>query len=134
MLTENEIATKIVDAAYHVHVRLGPGLLESVYQAVLVHELRKRNLFVAAEVPIMVHYDDLELEVGFKADIIVDDKVTVELKSIEQIAAVHKKQLLTCLRLADKRLGLLMNFGDVLIKNGITRIVNSLPEYRSLRS
>jgi len=127
MLTENEIAKQVVDASYLVHTRLGPGLLESVYLAVLVHELRKRNLSVATEVPIPVHYDDLEMEIGFRADIIVNDKVIIELKSIEQIAPVHKKQLLTYLRLADKRLGLLINFGDALIKNGITRIVNGLP-------
>jgi GxxExxY protein len=128
MLTENEIAKLVVDAAYHIHTRLGPGLLESVYQAALIHELQKRGLSVAAEVPIAVQYDDLEFEIGFRADIIVEGKVILELKSVEQIAPVHKKQLLTYLRLSNKRLGLLINFGDALIKNGITRIVNGLPE------
>lgn len=118
----------MVDAAFHVHTRLGPGLLESVYQVALVHELGKRNLHLITEAPIPVHYDGLEMEIGFRADILIEDKVIVELKSVELILPVHKKQLLTYLRLADKRLGLLINFGDTLIKNGITRIVNGLPD------
>ena len=134
MLTENEIARQVVDAAFYVHTRLGPGLLESVYQAVLAHELRKRGLSVETEVPIPVRYEGLELEIGFRADMIVNDKVIIELKSVEQIAPVHPKQLLTYLRLADKRLGLLINFGTVLIKNGINRVVNGLPEEKPLRS
>jgi GxxExxY protein len=134
MLTENEIARQVVDAAFHVHTRLGPGLLESVYQAVLAHELRKRGLSVETEVPIPVRYEGLELEIGFRADMIVNDKVIIELKSVEQIAPVHPKQLLTYLRLADKRLGLLINFSTVLIKNGINRVVNGLPEEKPLRS
>ncbi len=90
-MSENELATIVVDVAYHIHTRLGPGLLESVYHAILVHELRKRGLHVEFEKPIPVVWDDLELEVGFRADLIVENKLTLELKSVEQIAKVHKK-------------------------------------------
>jgi len=127
-VTENEIAKQIVDAAYHIHKRLGPGLLESVYLAVLAYELRKRGLRVDVERPIPITYESVSIDVAFRADLIVEDKVIVELKSVEQIAPVHKKQLLTYLRLADKRLGLLINFGAPVIKEGITRIVNGLAE------
>lgn len=125
---ENEVARIIVDAAYHIHLSLGPGLLESVYQNVLAHELRKRGLRVMTEVPVPVIYDGIDFCEGFRADLIIEDKVIVELKSVAKIAPVHKKQLLTYLRLADKRLGLLINFNETRIKDGITRIVNRLPE------
>jgi GxxExxY protein len=128
MSDENEIARQVVDAAYLVHTHLGPGLLESVYQAVLTHELRRRGLQVETEVPVPVQYDGIQMEVGFRADLVINDKIIVELKSVEQIAPVHKKQLLTYLRLADKRLGLLLNFGAALIKDGIARVVNGLPD------
>jgi len=127
-MTENEIAKIIVDAAFKVHVALGPGLLESVYQRALAYELQKRKLKVIIEDPISVVYDGVNLGEGFRADIIVGDKVIIELKSVETIAKVHKKQLLTYLRLADKGLGLLINFGAPLIKHGITRVVNGLQE------
>jgi GxxExxY protein len=127
-MTENEIARVIVDVAYKIHTTLGPGLLESVYQAVMAHELQKRGLPVLRQVGIPIVWDSLGLDEGFRADIIVMDKVIIELKSIEAIAPVHKKQLLTYLRLADKRLGLLINLNVDLIKNGITRIVNNLKE------
>ncbi|MCE9564233.1 MAG: GxxExxY protein [Planctomycetes bacterium] len=127
-MTENEIAKIVVDAAYHIHVKLGPGLLESVYQAILVHELKKRGLRVEEEVPIPVVWESLKLDVGFRADIIVEGKVTLELKSVESVAPVHKKQLLTYLRLTDCRLGLLINFGSALLKDGITRVANGLLE------
>jgi GxxExxY protein len=123
---ENEIAKEIVDAAYKVHTTLGPGLLESVYQAAMVYELRKRGLRVEVEKPIPVIYEGVHLEVGFRADLIVEDKVIVENKSVETIHPVHKKQLLTHFRLANKRLGLLINFGALLIKDGISRVVNGL--------
>ncbi len=123
---ENDIAREIVDAAYHVHTRLGPGLLESVYEAVLAYELRKRGLSVTTQQPIPVQYESVRLDVGFRLDLLVEDKVIVELKSVEKMSKVHKKQLLTYLRLADKRLGLLINFGENLIKDGIHRIVNNL--------
>ena len=125
-MTENEIATQVVDAAYQIHKRLGPGLLESVYEVVLAHELRKRGLKTVRQVAVPIVYDDLEFEEGFRADVIVEDKVIVELKSVESVAKVHKKQLLTYLRLADKRLGLLVNFGEELIRDGISRVVNGL--------
>jgi GxxExxY protein len=125
-MTENEAAHEIVDAAFKVHTRLGPGLLESVYREVLKYELEKRGLHVAREVPIPVVYEAVQLDIGFQADLIVEDLVIVELKSVEQLHPVHKKQLLTYLRLADKRLGLLINFNVPLIKDGISRVVNRL--------
>ncbi len=127
-MTENEIAKMIVDAAYHIHVKLGPGLLESVYESVLAYELKKRGLSVVRQQPIPVVYDELQFDEGFRADLIVNDLVIIELKSVEKIHPVHKKQLLTYLRLADRRLGLLINFGEALIKDGISRIANNLRE------
>jgi len=127
-MTENEIAKVIVDAAFKIHTTLGPGLLESVYEAALVYELEKRGLKVARQVAIPVAYEGVHLEIGFRADLIVEDKVIVEIKSIEAIAPVHEKQLLTYLRLTGKRLGLLINFNEALIKTGIRRIVNHLPD------
>src|SRR5215831_12455383 len=125
-MTENEIAKIIVDAAFKIHTTLGPGLFESVYERVLAYELEKRGLHVVRQQPISIIYDSLVFEEGFKADLMVEDKVIVELKSIEAVAPVHKKQLITYLRLADKRLGLLINFNVNLIKDGITRLVNRL--------
>ncbi len=127
-MTENEVAKIIVDAAFIVHTRLGPGLLESVYEAILAYELRKRGLHVIHQRPLPVIYEEVRMKVGFRPDLIVEGKVIVEIKSLEVIAPVHKKQLLTYLRVADKRLGLLINFGGALIKDGIRRIVNRLPE------
>ena len=127
-MTENEISKQVVDAAYKVHTTLGPGLLESVYEIVLVHELKRRGLTATRQVPVPITYDSIAFDEGFRADIIVEDKVILELKSVESVAAVHKKQLLTYLRLADKRLGLLINFGEELIKTGISRVVNGLEE------
>ena len=127
-MTENEIARQIVDAAYKIHSTLGPGLLESAYQAILVYELQKRGLKVEPEKEMPIIYENIRLDTGFRADLVVEDKVIVELKSVEQVAPVHKKQLLTYLRLGDKRLGLLINFGALLIKDGITRVVNRLEE------
>jgi GxxExxY protein len=127
-LRENDITGIIIDVAMDIHRRLGPGLLESVYTAVLAHELRKRGLYVAVEVPIPVEWDNIHLEVVFRADLIVEGAVIVELKSVESVAPVHKKQLLTYLRLANKRVGLLINFGTELLKDGIHRVVNNLPE------
>ena len=127
-MTENEIAKVIVDAAYQIHVRLGPGLLESVYETILAYELKKRGLNVVRQVPVPVVYDDLEFEEGFRADLIVEERVIIELKSVEHIQPVHRKQLLTYLRLTDRRLGLLVNFGEALIKDGISRIANGLKD------
>jgi len=127
-MTENDVARIVVDTALHIHKALGPGLLESAYVAILAHELRKAPLHVETQVPVPIHWDGLALEVGFRADMVVEDKVILELKSVEALAPVHSKQLLTYLRLADKRLGLLINFGAPLLKDGIFRIVNGLEE------
>jgi GxxExxY protein len=127
-MSENAVAQQIVDAAYRVHTVLGPGLLESVYQAALAYELEKRGLRISREQAIPVIYESVRIQTGFHADLIVEDLVIVEIKVVELIAPVHKKQLLTYLKLADKRLGLLINFNVTLIKQGITRIVNGLKE------
>ena len=120
------LAREVVDAAFTVHTRLGPGLLESVYETVLEFELKKRGLHVDRQVPIALRYDNLYLQEAFKADLIVGNKLIIELKSIEKVLPVHKKQLLTYLSLSDKKLGLLINFGAPLIKEGIVRLVNGL--------
>jgi len=125
-MTENEIAKIIVDVAFQIHKRLGPGLLESVYEVILAHELKKRGLRVKRQVPVPIVFDEIKFDEGFRADLIVEEKVIVELKSVEKVSRVHKKQLLTYLRLADKRLGLLINFGAGLIRDGISRVVNGL--------
>jgi GxxExxY protein len=125
-MTENEIATIIVDACFKIHTTLGPGLLESVYEEVLAYELKKRGLSFTRQQGVPVFYEEIKLDLGFRSDIIVEEKVIVEIKSIEEIAPVHQKQLLTYLKLTDKRLGLLVNFNVVLIKDGIQRIVNKL--------
>jgi GxxExxY protein len=125
-MTENELATIAVDVAYQIHTRLGPGLLESVYKAIMVHELRKRGLLVEFEIPVPVVWEEVQLEIGFRADIVVERKLILELKSVEQVARVHKKHLLTHLRLLNCRLGLLINFGTELIKDGISRVVDKL--------
>ena len=125
-MNENEIAREIVEAAYKIHTPLGPGLLESAYETVLAYELQKRGLVVELQKPAPVIYEDVTIEVGYRVDMMVEDKVIVELISVEHTLPVHKKQLLTYLRLCDKRLGLLINFGSALIKNGITRVVNGL--------
>ena len=127
-MTHNEISGTIIDVAIDIHRRLGPGLFESVYQVVLAYEMTKHNLRVEREVPIPVFWDNLRFDVGFRADMIVEGLVIVELKSLEAIIPVHMKQLLTYLRLTDKRLGLLLNFGDEVLKNGIARVVNGLQE------
>jgi GxxExxY protein len=124
----HDISGVIVDTAINVHRSLGPGLLESVYLNVMAFELRRRNLAVATEVPMPLIWDNLRFEVGFRADMIVADLIIVEFKSVESISPVHKKQVLTYLRLSDKRLGLLLNFGSELMKDGIFRIVNDLKE------
>src|SRR5713226_252684 len=122
-MEENAIAQQIVDAAFRIHTTLGPGVLESVYDAVLAHELGRRGLRIARQQEIPVVYEGIRIDAGFRADLIVEDKVIVEVKSVEALAPVHKKQLLTYLRLTDKKLGLLINFNVELIKNGITRVV-----------
>jgi GxxExxY protein len=127
-MTENEIGTLVVESAIAVHRELGPGLLESVYEAVLAQELQDRGVKVARQVPIAIQYKGLSFEEGFRADMIVDDKVILELKSIEMVMAVHKKQIQTYLRLTQCKLGYLLNFGESVMKTGITRCVNGLEE------
>jgi len=127
-MTENQIANEVVDAAVKIHSELGPGLLESVYDVVLASELDRRGLRVERQVPIPIEYQGLRIDEGFRADIIVDGKVILELKSVEQLAKVHHKQLFTYLKLADKRLGLLLNFGAELMKDGIKRIANGMEQ------
>lgn len=127
-MTENDVAKQVVDAAYHIHTSLGPGLLESVYEALLGYELEQRGLRVSRQTEIPIVYHQTRIHVGFRADLVVEEQVIVEIKSIDAVAPVHRKQLLTYLRLSGKRLGLLINFNVALIKDGITRIVNGLPE------
>lgn len=125
---ENEVAREVIDAAYKVHTTLGPGLLESVYEVVLAHELTRRGHQVDRQVPISVRYENIVFDVGFRADLLVDGVVLVELKSVENVLPVHKKQVLTYIRMANKRLGILLNFGANRIKDGMTRVVKGLPD------
>lgn len=127
-MNENELSKIVVDVAFYMHKTLGPGLLESVYQKVMAHELRKRGLQIEEEVPLPVIWEDTKLEVGFRIDLFVNRKLVVELKSVERIAPVHKKILLTYLRLSESKLGLLINFGEELMKTGIHRVVNGLDD------
>ncbi|MEM1304132.1 MAG: GxxExxY protein [Planctomycetota bacterium] len=123
---ENPLSEAIVDAAYKIHVSLGPGLLESVYEVVLAHDLKRRGLQVERQVPVPIVYDGITFEEAYRIDLLVERKVIVEVKSVETVTAIHKKQLLTYLKLMDKRLGLLINFNEELIKSGITRTANGL--------
>lgn len=125
-MTENEISRIVVDISYKIHTKLGPVLLESVYEAILYHELTKRGLNVDRQKPLPVIWDEVFLDIGFRADLIIEDKVIIEIKSVEQIANVHPKQLLTYLKVTGMKLGLLINFNESLIKKGISRIVNNL--------
>ena len=127
-MTENDIGTIVIDAAIHVHRELGPGLLETVYEVVLAHELKARGLTVERQVPIPIAYKDLRFDEGFRADIIVESKVILELKSVEKVAPAHKKQIQTYLRLTGRKLGYLLNFGEELMRDGITRSVHRLEE------
>ena len=127
-MNENAVAAQVVDAAVQVHRALGPGLLESVYETALCCELVDRGLTAVRQRPVPIRYKDQTFDEGFRADVVVNDLVILELKSVERIAPVHLKQLATYLRLADKRLGLLLNFGAVLMKDGIRRVVNGLEE------
>ncbi len=124
----NQLSSQVIKAAINVHKLLGPGLLESVYQTCMVIELRNMRKMVRSEVPIPILYRGQRVhKEGFRIDLLVEDKIIVELKSVEKIQAVHKKQLLTYLRLARKPLGLLINFNETLLKDGIIRIINDPP-------
>jgi GxxExxY protein len=125
-MTENELSKIVVDICYKIHTKLGPGLLESVYEAILYYELNKLGLKVEKQKPLPVHWDEMVLEIGFRADLIVEDKVILEIKSVAELANVHPKQVLTYLRITDMKLGLLINFNETYIKDGIKRVVNNL--------
>ena len=127
-MTENEIGTVVVDSAVAVHRELGPGLLETVYEAVLARELQERGLKVERQVAVAIEYKGLAFDEGFRADIIAEGKVILELKSVEHVTAAHRKQVQTYLRLTGRKLGYLLNFGEALMKDGITRCVNGLEE------
>ena len=127
-MEEDEIGREIVDVAVQIHRDLGSGLLETVYEVILAYELRRRGLQVARQISVPIVYAGLRFDEGFRADLIVGGKVIVELKCVVAINNAHKKQLLTYLRLADKRLGYLLNFGAAIMKDGIVRTVNRLPE------
>jgi len=125
-MNENELSEKILDSAFKIHRVLGPGLFESAYKECLAYELGKLNIELVKEKAIPLIYEDVKMDIGYRADILVDNKVIVEIKSIESLMEIHKKQLLTYIRLADCKLGLLINFNEVMLKNGIKRIVNNL--------
>ncbi len=127
-MTENEIGQIVVETAIAVHRGLGPGLLESVYEAVMAHELAHRGLRVERQVPMRIWYDGLTFDEGFRADILIEGKVILELKSVERVTSAHRKQIQTYLRLSGCKLGYLLNFGEAMMKNGITRAVNGLDE------
>ena len=127
-MNENGIGRVVLDTAIAVHRELGPGLLESVYEAVLADELAGQGLRVERQVIVPIVYKGKQIEDGYRADMLVEDLVVLELKSIEAIRDVHKKQLLTYLKLGGKKLGFLLNFGEAVMKKGVVRIVNGLPE------
>jgi len=121
-------AATIVDSVFKVHTKLGPGLLESAYEACLAHELRKRGLKVDRQIPQPVHYDDIVIDVGYRIDLLIDDLIIIELKAVEQVLPIHHAQLMTYLKLSGQTLGFLINFNTVLIKNGIKRMANNFQE------
>jgi len=127
-MNENAIGTKIIEAAIAVHRELGPGLLETVYEICLAHELSTLGLEVERQIPVPITYRGIRFNEGFRADLIVNQLVLVELKSVERVNPVHKKQVQTYMRLTGLKLGYLLNFGEVVLKSGITRCVNELPE------
>ncbi len=121
---ENDIGTTIVDEAVKIHQAMGPGLLETVYETILAKKLARAGLKVGRQVPVPIRYEGLTFEEGFRADLIIENMVIVELKSVERVSPVHKKQLLTYLKLTNMKLGYLLNFGVDLMKSGITRTIN----------
>ncbi|MFH1477206.1 MAG: GxxExxY protein [Verrucomicrobiota bacterium] len=123
-MTENQIGKIVVDCAVRLHMELGPGLFEAVYETLLAHELQEAKLRVARQVPIPIEFHGIRFDEGFRADIIIEDKVLLELKSVENVNKAHKKQVLTYLRLTGMKLGYLLNFGEALMKDGIFRILN----------
>ena len=127
-MNENEIGAIVVDCAVRLHMELGPGLLETVYEVILAHQLRETGLKVERQVPMPIEFQGIRFDEGFRADIIVDDKVILELKSVESVSKAHKKQVLTYLKLTDMKLGFLLNFGAALMRDGISRIINGTIE------
>lgn len=125
-MTENEIGNILIETAVNIHQELGPGLLETVYEVILANELRRQGINVERQSPVEIEYQGVKFQEAFRADLIIENKVIVELKCVEKINNSHKKQLLTYLRLTDIKLGYLLNFSEVLMKNGITRTVNQL--------
>jgi len=123
-MNENEIGRIIVDRAVRLHIALGPGLLETVYEVLLEHQLQEAGLKVKRQVPIPIEFEGIRFEEGFRADLVVEDKVIVELKSVENVSKAHKKQVLTYLKLTGMKLGFLLNFGEAVMKDGIHRIIN----------
>ena len=124
-MDREQVATAIVDAAVKVHTKLGPGLLESAYGACLAHELAKRRLLVKQQVPMPVLYEEAVIDIGYRLDMVVENEVVVELKAVEKLLPIHRAQLLSYLRLGDYRLGLLLNFNAIHMRDGISRIINS---------
>jgi GxxExxY protein len=124
----NAISGQVVDAALAVHSELGPGLLESVYEIALAYELRQRGFRVERQIPVPVYYRGIKFDEGYRLDLVVDDLVIVEIKSIETVTAIHRKQILTYLRLTNRPLGLILNFNVNLMKEGITRIANGIED------
>ena len=127
-MTENELGTIIIESAIAVHRELGPGLLETVYEVALTYELKQRGLKAERQVPVPIKYKGIRFEEGFRADIFVEDRIIVELKSAEKTTAANRKQIQTYVRLAERKLGYLLNFGEAVMKDGITRAVNGLEE------
>ena len=123
-MNENKIGAIIVDEAVRIHKKLGPGLMEIVYEAVLARRLEKRGLVVERQKPVSIEFEENNFDEGFRADLIINGLVIIELKSVAKLAPVHKKQLLTYLRLTDLKVGYLLNFGDALMKDGVSRIIN----------
>jgi GxxExxY protein len=127
-MTENEIADRVMDAAFLIHRELGPGLLESVYEVIMARKLTETGVSVERQVPVPIRFQGIVFDEGFRADLFVEQKVIIELKSVERLQPVHSKQLLTYLRLTGCRLGLLVNFGENLMKDGFKRVVNGLED------
>ncbi|MBG43340.1 MAG: GxxExxY protein [Aequorivita sp.] len=123
-MTENEISSKIIGASIEVHKQLGPGLLESTYEICLAHELKLMGLEVKQQIPLPVIYKDVKLNAGYRIDMIVENKVIIEIKSVDALAPIHTAQILTYLKLKDLKLGLLINFNEIKVIDGLKRIIN----------
>ena len=127
-MNENEIGKIVVDSAVRLHIALGPGLLETVYEVLLTHQLQKSGLKVRRQAPIPIEFEGIHFDEGFRADMVVENKVIIELKSVESVSKAHKKQVLTYLKLSGMKLGFLLNFGEAVMKDGIDRIINGIIE------